>query len=78
MREEDLIEQLANLMDNIDLNEIGIRERIKSEIERNKKFQSGLLGIKSKAIKVNDIDIRNYATLIYEMPQTQFFRSHSE
>lgn len=64
MREEDLIEQLAVLMDKIDLDEIGMKERIKSEIERHKKFQSGLLGIKEKAIKVGDIDIRNYAKYI--------------
>ncbi len=61
MREEELIEQLAGLMDTIDLNEIGIRERIKSEIERHKKFQSGVLGIKGKTIKVSHVDVRNYA-----------------
>lgn len=61
IREEDLIEQLANLMDKIDLDEISIKERIKTEIERHKKFQSGVLGIKEKAVKVVDIDIRNYA-----------------
>ncbi len=64
MREENLIEQLAKLMDNIDLDEIGIKEKIKAEIERHKKFQSGLLGIKEKAVKVADIDIRNYAKYI--------------
>lgn len=64
MREEELIEQLSNLMDKIDLDEIGMKERIKVEIERHKKFQSGLLGIKEQAIKVADIDIRNYAKYI--------------
>lgn len=64
IREEDLIEQLAGLMDKIDLDEIGIRGKIKTEIERHKKFQSGLLGIKEKATKVGDIDVRNYAKYI--------------
>lgn len=64
MREEDLIEQLANLMDKVDLDEIGMKEKIKTEIERHKKFQSGLLGIKEKAVKVGDIDMRNYAKYI--------------
>jgi len=64
MREEDLIEQLANLMNSIDLDEIGMKERIKTEIERHKKFQSGLLGIKGQAVKVGDIDVRNYAKYI--------------
>ncbi len=64
MREEDLIEQLVNLMDSIDLDEIGMKERIKIEIERHNKFQSGLLGIKGQSIKVGDVDIRNYAKYI--------------
>ncbi len=64
MREEDLIEQLAGFMDTIDLDEISIKEKIKYEIERNRKFQLGLLGIKEKTVKVADIDIRNYAKYI--------------
>ena len=64
IREEDLIEQLVELMDSIDLDEISIKERIKEEIERNRRFQSGLLGIKEKAVKVADVDIRNYAKYI--------------
>ena len=64
MREENLIEQLANLMDAIDLDEIGMKERIKAEIERHKKFQSGLLGIKGQSVKVGDVDVRNYAKYI--------------
>lgn len=64
LREENLIEQLAGLMDKIDLDEIGMKNQIKAEIERHKKFQSGLLGIKEKSVKVGDIDIRNYAKYI--------------
>ena len=64
MREEDLIEQLANLMDKIDLDEIGMKERIKAEIERHKKFASGLLGMKGQSVKVGDVDMRNYAKYI--------------
>jgi DNA invertase Pin-like site-specific DNA recombinase len=62
--EDDLIEQLAGLMDQIDLDSIGMKERIKAEIERLKKFQSGLLGEKESSVKVSDIDIRNYAKYI--------------
>lgn len=61
IREEALIEQLTGLMDKIDLDEIGMKERIKSEVERHKKFNSDILGVKEKNIKVADIDIRNYA-----------------
>ena len=64
INEGDLIEQLASLVGLIDIDEIGIKEKIRVEIERHRKFQSGLLGIKEKAVKVADIDIRNYAKYI--------------
>jgi len=61
MREEDLIEQLAELMDEIDLDEIGMKQKIKDEIERHKRFNVGILGLKEATVKVADVDIRNYA-----------------
>ncbi len=61
MREEDLIEQLALLIDKVDLDQIGMKESIKFEIERHKKFQSDVLGKKESFVKVSTIDIRNYA-----------------
>jgi len=61
MREEDLIEQLAILMDQIDLDEIGMKNKIKDEIERHKRFNVGILGLKETKVKVDDVDIRNYA-----------------
>lgn len=64
IREEEVIEQLADFMDTINLDEISIRGKIKDEIERNRRFQMGLLGIREKAVKVDDIDIRNYAKYI--------------
>lgn len=63
IKEEELIEQLVSLLDKINLNEIGIKEKIKSEVTRIKKFNHGLLGI-IKKIDVADIDIRNYAKYI--------------
>ncbi len=60
LNEEVLIEQFVQLMDKIDIDEIGIKEKIKAEVERFKKFQQSVLGIKEKP-EVRDIDIRNYA-----------------
>ena len=48
-------------MDNIDLDEIGMKEKIKSEIERHKRFNVGVLGLKQETVKVTDVDVRNYA-----------------
>jgi hypothetical protein len=64
INEEELVVQLAGLMDQIDLDSIGMKEKIKIEIERHKKFQSGLLGQKESTVTVSDIDIRNYAKYI--------------
>ncbi len=46
------------------LDQIGMKERIKAEIVRMKKFQSGILGQKESNVKVSDVDIRNYAKYI--------------
>ena len=51
-------------MDDIEFNEIGMRQKIKAEIERHKKFQSGLLGEKESKIQVKSIEVRNYAKYI--------------
>lgn len=63
LREEELIKQFQELIDKVDIDEIGMREQIKEEVERYKKFQSGVLGIKDK-IKVSSIEIRDYAKYI--------------
>ena len=64
IREDDLIEQLAGLMDTISLDELGMKERIKDEVNRHKRFQSSILGEKPGAVKAADIDMRNYAKYI--------------
>ena len=63
IEEKDLIKQLETLLEKIDLNEIGIREKIRVEVERFKKFQRVLLDTKSK-IEIGEIDIRNYTKFI--------------
>lgn len=63
INEEELVEQFLSLMDQINLDELGIKEKIKAEIERVKKFQRVILGTREK-IEVKDIDIRNYAKYI--------------
>ena len=58
-----MIRQLEVLLDQIDLNEIGIKEKIKAEVERFKKFQRIILNTKEE-IEIKDIDIRNYSKYI--------------
>lgn len=60
IREEELIEQFTALMDQININEISIKDKLKAEVERFKKFQRSILGVQTK-IEVKDVDIRDYA-----------------
>lgn len=60
IREDQLIEQFIKLIDDIDLNEITIREKLEAEVERFQKFQRSILGIKEKCA-VQEVDVRNYA-----------------
>ena len=60
LREEELIEQLIKVMDQIDINEIGIRHKFEGELERLTKFQKNFLG-EVVFKKQKSIDLRSYA-----------------
>ena len=60
MQEAALMEQLLKLLDQVDLDELGLTERVKQEVARYNRFRSGVLGIK-EADQQTDTNIRNYA-----------------
>ncbi|MFH1546833.1 MAG: hypothetical protein ABIE14_05675 [Patescibacteria group bacterium] len=51
-------EQLIGLIDEIDLNQLGMRRKIEEEISRYQKFTVGVLGDEAKIPKM---DVRKYA-----------------
>lgn len=63
INEIDLIKQFEELLEKIDIDEIGIKEKIKAKVEDVKRFNDMILGKKEK-ITVADIDIKNYAKYI--------------
>lgn len=65
MNEGELIEQFVKMVDKIDLDEISIKEKIKVEVERIKRFNKIMLGT-NEPIEINDIDMRNYAKYIFK------------
>jgi len=65
INEIDLIKQFEKLIDQIDLDETGIKKKIKEDVERFKKFHQFILGKKEKVI-ISDIDIRNYAKYVLQ------------
>jgi DNA invertase Pin-like site-specific DNA recombinase len=61
MREEEIISQIIKLLDNIDLNELGVKHKFKEEIARYNKFLQIALG-KNKEKEVTEIfDMKAYA-----------------
>ncbi len=65
INEDDLINQLQNLIDDLEIQTVPMREKITSEVKRFKIFESMLLGRKSPVV-IKDIDIRNYAKFILQ------------
>ncbi len=61
LREEELIDQFIKLLDNIDLNEIHMKQKFEEEVTRLNKFQKNILGMQGVKAKVRDIDLRGYA-----------------
>ena len=61
IREEDLIDQLASILDTVSLDEFGMKDQIRAGLESHNAFQQSVLGIKPDKIKVKEVDIRNYA-----------------
>jgi site-specific DNA recombinase len=62
IREEELINQLIKVLDKIDVNELGIKQKFEEEIERFNKFQKIVIGVeKEKSLKSTKIDLKTYA-----------------
>lgn len=61
IEEKILISQLTEVIDRIDLDNSGIKKKLEAEIERHKKFHSGIMGKSDESYSVKDADIRNYA-----------------
>lgn len=63
INEEDLVLQLQDLMDDLEIQTVPMKEKITAEVQRFKKFEQMLLGTKT-AVVVKDIDIRSYAKFL--------------
>ncbi len=62
VREDNLINQLEEIIDTLDINQLGARHIIDREIERHNKLRSSVLGIKDeKKVKEKEVDVRMYA-----------------
>ncbi len=70
IREEDLITELLKILDKVNINELGMRQKLEDEIARFNIFQRSVLGSKGKIENKTDTDIRNYAKYILKEGST--------
>jgi hypothetical protein len=61
IREEDLINQIISFLDDIDINELGMKKHLEDEVKRFNKFQKSVFGVNEKLVTDHDMDMRNYA-----------------
>ena len=67
LREDDLISQLLEIVDRIDISQVGIKSKLEKEIERYGDFRSKVLGMTEKEkIKQTKLDIRGYMKYLLE------------
>lgn len=65
LREEDLVEQLIGIIDKIDLNTIGVKQKLEKEMERLNQFRNKVLGLTEEEITdQKKLDLRAYAKYI--------------
>ena len=60
IREEELISQLGNIIDKLEIIELGIKHKLEEEVKRFNKFQKGILGIKENEAEKKDVDLKTY------------------
>jgi DNA invertase Pin-like site-specific DNA recombinase len=73
IREEGLITQLVEIVDQLNLNEIGMRHKLEQEIERYHKFKNNIFGIdkQDKELKLKkEVNLREYAKYILKEGST--------
>lgn len=64
IREEELISQLTQIIDAIDINEIGMRHKFEEEMKRYDKFRKEVLCLAEKIGPKDQADIRTYAKYV--------------
>src|SRR3989344_2788825 len=64
LREDDLINQLIQLIDQIDVNELGMKHKFEEEVSRYNKFRKDVLQLTEKPLARDEIDIKTYARYV--------------
>ncbi len=67
IREEELIKELLKIIDQVEIDKLGMRFKLEAEVERYNKFQESVLGTEpNKNVPVKKIDVRTYAKYVLQ------------
>mgnify|MGYP001605520261 CR=1 FL=1 len=61
IKEEEIIEQIIKILDTLDMNELGIKQKFKDEISRYNKFRKIALGKGKEKSAPEEFDAKAYA-----------------
>ena len=64
IREEDLVEQLLQLIDKLNINQLGAKKQLQDEIARYERFTRGVLGKEVSQSKKTKVEIKDYAKYV--------------
>ncbi|MFH1235825.1 MAG: recombinase family protein, partial [Parcubacteria group bacterium] len=71
IREEELIQELLRILDQINLNELGMKNKLEDEIKRFNKFQHVVIGSKANDFSAEvDVNVRKYAKYLLKQGST--------
>ncbi|MBI3618622.1 recombinase family protein [Candidatus Peregrinibacteria bacterium] len=70
VREDELLNQLLQLIDQIDLDKTGMRKKLQTEVEKMNKFTADVLGM-DQSIKIPKMDVRGYAKYVLKNGTTE-------
>lgn len=70
IREEELITEMLKILDKVDINELGMRQKLEDEIARFNIFRRSVLGSTDRIKEREDTDIKNYAKYILKEGST--------
>ncbi|HRH23136.1 MAG TPA: recombinase family protein [Candidatus Magasanikbacteria bacterium] len=67
MNEKEIIKQLSEMIDNVSLDRLGIKQKLESEIDRYSQFRYAVLGLEEEELeKKKNVDMKKYAKYILE------------
>lgn len=61
IKEAELIDQFLELLDQLDIDQIGMKEKLQEEIDRYNRFTTGVLGLDPEIAKTPKVDLKMYA-----------------